>query len=212
MTDNPFVFDSEDTPYLKHHFQEKCWYRGKEKIDANYFMVDPATMLMGWGKYTAGEGYSYIWQKDLFSPVTRPDEEYKKAFSVWMQPIYVQGKDNNVHHPISLWQRHSFGEYKGFQEMGASFYNEIQKPENEGKLPAVKYTGSESISIGKGATSIPHFEFVGMKDRPIDFVIPDWYSESPSDNQNDDFLPKSDGDTQTTNSVLDILDSGDIPF
>ena len=212
MTDNPFVFDSEDTPYLKHHFQEKCWYRGKEKIDANYFMVDPATMLMGWGKYTAGEGYSYIWQKDLFSPVTRPDEEYKKAFSVWLQPIYVQGKDNNVHHPISLWQRHSFGEYKGFQEMGASFYNEIQKPENEGKLPAVKYTGSESISIGKGATSIPHFEFVGMKDRPTDFVIPDWYSESPSDNLNDDFLPKSDGDTQTTNSVLDTLDSGDIPF
>ena len=212
MTDNPFVFDSEDTPYLKHHFQEKCWYRGKEKIDANYFMVDPATMLMGWGKYTAGEGYSYIWQKDLFSPVTRPDEEYKKAFSVWMQPIYVQGKDNNVHHPVSLWQRHSFGEYKGFQEMGASFYNEIQKPENEGKLPAVKYTGSESISIGKGATSIPHFEFVGMKDRPKDFVIPDWYSESPSDNQNDDFLPKSDGDTQTSHPVLDTLDSGDIPF
>ena len=212
MTDNPFVFDSEDTPYLKHHFQEKCWYRCKEKIDANYFMVDPATMLMGWGKYTAGEGYSYIWQKDLFSPVTRPDEEYKKAFSVWMQPIYVQGKDNNVHHPISLWQRHSFGEYKGFQEMGASFYNEIQKPENEGKLPAVKYTGSESISIGKGATSIPHFEFVGMKDRPTDFVIPDWYSESPSDNQNDDFLPKSDGDTQTSHPVLDTLDSGDIPF
>ena len=212
MTDNPFVFDSEDTPYLKHHFQEKCWYRGKEKIDANYFMVDPATMLMGWGKYTAGEGYSYIWQKDLFSPVTRPDEEYKKAFSVWMQPIYVQGKDNNVHHPVSLWQRHSFGEYKGFQEMGASFYNEIQKPENKGKLPAVKYTGSESISIGKGATSIPHFEFVGMKDRPKDFVIPDWYSESPSDNQNDDFLPKSDGDTQTSHPVLDTLDSGDIPF
>ena len=129
-----------------------------------------------------------------------------------MQPIYVQGKDNNVHHPISLWQRHSFGEYKGFQEMGASFYNEIQKPENEGKLPAVKYTGSESISIGKGAASIPHFEFVGMKDKPTDFVIPDWYSESPSDNQNDDFLPKSDGDTQTSHPVLDTLDSGDIPF
>jgi len=79
MTDNPFVFDSEDTPYLKHHFQEKCWYRGKERIDANYFMIDPATMLMGWGKYNAGEGFSYIWQKDLFSPVARPDEEYKKA-------------------------------------------------------------------------------------------------------------------------------------
>ena len=125
MTDNPFVFDSEDTPYLKHHFQEKCWYRGKERIDANYFMIDPATMLMGWGKYTSGEGYSYVWQKDLFSTVARPDEEYKKAFSVWMQPIFVEGK-NNIKHPVSLWQRHSFGEYKGFQEMGASFYAETQ--------------------------------------------------------------------------------------
>jgi len=216
MTDNPFVFDSEDTPYLKHHFQEKCWYRGKERIDANYFMIDPATMLMGWGKYNAGEGFSYIWQKDLFSPVARPDEEYKKAFSVWVLPKYVEGS-NNIEHPVSLWQRHSFGEYKGFQEMGASFYAETQKPENEGKLPVVKYTGSESISIGKGATSIPHFEFVGMKDRPAEFVIPDWYSESPSDNQNgesqsDNFLPKSDGDTKETHPVLDTLDSGDIPF
>ena len=198
MTDNPFVFDSEDTPYLKHHFQEKCWYRGKERIDANYFMIDPASMLMGWGKYTSGEGFSYVWQKDLFTSVARPDEEYKKAFSVWVLPKYIEGSNNNIEHPVSLWQRHSFGEYKGFQEMGASFFAETQKPENEGKLPVVKYTGSESISIGKGSTSIPHFEFVGMKDRPAEFVIPDWYSESPSDNQNgesqsDNFLPKSDG-------------------
>ena len=216
MTDNPFVFDSEDTPYLKHHFQEKCWYRGKERIDANYFMIDPATMLMGWGKYTSGEGYSYVWQKDLFSAIAKPDEEYKKAFSVWVLPKYVEGS-NNIEHPVSLWQRHSFGEYKGFQEMGASFFAETQKPENEGKLPVVKYTGSESISIGKGATSIPHFEFVGMKDRPAEFVIPDWYSESPSDNQNgdsqhDNFLPTSDGDTKESHPVLDTLDSGDIPF
>ena len=211
MTDNPFVFDSEDTPYLKHHFQEKCWYRGKERIDANYFMIDLTTMLMGWGKYTAGEGYSYIWQKDLFSSVARPDEEYKKAFSVWVLPKYVEGA-NNIEHPVSLWQRHSFGEYKGFQEMGASFYAESQKPENANKLPVVKYTGSESISIGKGATSIPHFEFVGMKDRPAEFVIPDWYSESPSD-ANESHLPKSsDGDTMTSHPVLDELDSGDIPF
>jgi hypothetical protein len=51
-----------------------------------------------------------------------------------------------------------------------------------------------------------------MKDRPAEFVIPDWYSESPSDNQNDDFLPKSDGDTKESHPVLDTLDSGDIPF
>ena len=33
-----------------------------------------------------------------------------------------------------------------------------------------------------------------------------------SDNQNDDFLPKSDGDTKESHPVLDTLDSGDIPF
>ena len=216
MTDNPFVFDSEDTPYLKHHFQEKCWYRGKEKIDVNYFMVDPATILMGFGMYDPSSGYDYKWQNDLFTSINRPSEEYKKAFSVWVLPKYVEGS-KNVEHPVSLWQRHSFGEYKGFQEMGASFYAETQKPENEGKLPVVKYTGSESISIGKGSTSIPHFEFVGMRDRPNEFVIPDWYSESPSDNQNgnsqhDNFLPTSGGDTKESHPVLDTLDSGDIPF
>ena len=50
MTENnPFVVDSEDSPYMKHHFQEKTFYRGKEAIDVSHFMIDPATMLMGFG-------------------------------------------------------------------------------------------------------------------------------------------------------------------
>ena len=213
MTDNPFEgFDSEDSSYIKHHFQEKCWYRGDEKIDVNYFMVDINTMKIGWGKYSAAEGYSYIFQKDLFTPIDRPDEEYKKAFSVWLLPKYVNAKQN-ITQAVSLWQRHSFGEFKGFQEMGASFYAESQKQENKDKLPVVKWTGSESISIGKGATSIPHFELAGFKDRPSEFVIPSiGYDTSSSDNQNDDFLPKSDDDTKESHPVLDTLDSGDIPF
>ena len=217
MENNPFVFDSEDTPYLKHHYQEKCWYRGKETIDVNYFMVDVATMLMGWGLYQTGSGFDYKWQKDLYTPIEKPSDEHKKAFSVWVLPKFVDG-DKNVTHPPCLWQRHSFGEYKGFQEMGASFFAESQKPENKDKLPVVKWTGSESISIGQGQTAIPHFEFVGFKDRPKDFVIPNWYSESPSDNQSgtsheDNFLPKSsDGDTKKESYALDSIDDEDIPF
>jgi hypothetical protein len=218
MSNNPFEgFDSEDSSYIKHHFQEKCWYRGDERIDVNYFMIDTDTIKIGWGKYSAAEGYSYLFQKDLFTPIERPDEEYKKAFSVWVLPKYVEG-NQNITQSVSLWQRHSFGEFKGFQEMGSSFYTESQKPENKGKLPVVKWTGSESINIGKGSTSIPHFEFAGFKDRPAEFVIPSiGYDTSPSENQNgesqsDNFLPKSDGDTKETHPVLDTLDSGDIPF
>ena len=211
MSDNPFIFDSEDTPYLKHHFQEKTWYRGKESIDVNYLMIDPETMLMGWGKYTAGEGYSYVWQKDLFSNLPKPDEEYKRAFSVWVLPKYVEGA-NNISHSVSLWQRHSFGEFKGFQEMGASFFAETQKPENAGLLPVVKWTGSETISIGKGSTSIPHFEFVGMKPRPEEFIIPDWFSESLSDNSNHNFPLESDSDSKVEVKTSSTWEDDEIPF
>jgi len=180
-------------------------------------MVDTDTIQIGWGRYDTSSGYDYVWQKDLFTPIERPNEEYKKAFSVWVLPKYVEG-NQNITQPVSLWQRHSFGEFKGFQEMGSSFYAESQKPENKDKLPVVKWTGSESINIGKGSTSIPHFEFAGFKDRPAEFVIPRiGYDTSPSENQNgesqsDNFLPKSDGDTKETHPVLDTLDSGDIPF
>jgi len=218
MSNNPFEgFDSEDSSYIKHHFQEKCWYRGDERIDVNYFMVDTDTIKIGWGKYSASEGYSYLFSDDIHTSIPRPDEEYKKAFSVWVLPKYVEG-NQNITQPVSLWQRHSFGEFKGFQSMGSSFYAESQKPENKGKLPVVKWTGSESISVGKGSTAIPNFEFAGFKDRPAEFVIPSiGYDTSPSDNQNgesqsDNFLPKSDGDTKETHPVLDTLDSGDIPF
>ena len=77
MNDNPFVTDSEDSPYLKHHYQEKNWYRGKDVIDVNYFMVDPETILLGWGAYTKEKGYDYQWQKDLFSPMNKPSDEHK---------------------------------------------------------------------------------------------------------------------------------------
>jgi len=218
MTDNPFEgFDSQDKAFIKHDYQEKCWYRGKEKLDVNYFYVDPATMLMGWGAFSQSEGYSWVWQKDLFTPIAKPEGEYKKAFSVWLLPKYVDGKQN-ITQSVSLWQRNSFGEFKGFQEMGASFYAELQKPENKDKLPVVKWTGSETLTMGMGKSTIPHFELAGFRDRPSEFVIPSiGYDTSPSDNQNgesqhDNFLPTSGGDTKESHPVLDTLDSGDIPF
>ena len=223
MTDNPFEgFDSEDKAFIKHDFEELCWYRGKEKLDVNYFYVEPTTMLMGWGAFSQSQGYSWVWQKDLFSPIPKPEtlngySDYKKAFSVWLLPKYVDGKQN-ITQSVALWQRNSFGEFTGFKEMGASFYAELQKPENKDKLPVVKWTGSETLTMGMGKSTIPHFELAGFRDRPTEFVIPDiGYDTSPSDNQNgesqsDNFLPTSDGDTKESHPVLDTLDSGDIPF
>jgi hypothetical protein len=196
MNDNPFVTDSEDSPYLKHHYQEKNWYRGKEVIDVNYFMVDPETILMGWGAYTKDKGYDYQWQKDLFSPINKPSDEHKKAFSVWVLPKYVSG-EQNIEHAACLWQRHSYGEYTGFQQMGNCFYEASKLPENQNKLPIIKYISSESISIGMGSTSIPKFELAGFKERPDNFVIPAWYG-SEEDESNSPIKDTSSSDAKST--------------
>jgi len=219
MTNNPFEgFDSEDKAFIKHDFEELCWYRGKEKLDVNYFYVDPATMLMGWGAFSQGlKQYSWIWQKDLFTPIAKPEtlngySEYTKAFSVWVLPKYVNDKQN-ITQSVSLWQRSSVGEFKGFLKMGACLFDKLQEPENKDKLPVVKWTGSETVTMGMGKSTIPHFELAGFRDRPSEFVIPSiGYDTSPSD-ANENHLPKSsDGDTMTSHPVLDDLDSGDIPF
>ena len=171
---NPFIVDSEDSVYISHKAATKSWYKNKEELDVNYLMIDSATMKFGWGKYDPAEGYSYVWQKDLFTPIDRPSDDHKKAFSVWVLPKYVDG-DKNIEHAPCLWQRHSFGEYSGFQQMGASFYEESQKPENQNKLPVVKWVGSEALSIGMGTTAIPKFELAAFKERPDNFIIPSWY-------------------------------------
>ena len=78
--------------------------------------------------------------------------------------------------------------------------------ENEGKLPIVKWVKSESVSIGKGSTSIPQFELSGWQQRPESFVIPTWHtSEDDSSSQSPNTL------TETTSSDSISLND-EIPF
>ena len=77
---NPFdIVDSEVSNYIKHDYQNGGWKVGDEQIDANYFQVDTATIKMGWGKYDAASGYTYVFQDDLHKPIPKPDEDFKKV-------------------------------------------------------------------------------------------------------------------------------------
>jgi hypothetical protein len=203
---NPFIVDSEDSVYISHKAATKSWYKNKEELDVNYFMIDTVTMRFGWGKYDPAEGYSYVWQKDLFTPMDKPSDEHKKAFSVWVLPKYVDG-DKNIEHAPCLWQRHSFGEYSGFQQMGASFYEESLKPENENKLPVVKWVGSEAMTVGMGNTAIPKFELAAFKERPDNFIIPSWVSSEEGEAKAD-FLPDEPSSDAKTSTFVD----DEIPF
>ena len=203
---NPFIIDSEDNPYISHKAATQSWYRNKEELDINYFMIDTTTMKFGWGKYDLTEGYSYVWQKDLFTPIDKPSDDHKKAFSVWVLPKYVDG-DRNIEHPPCLWQRHSFGEYSGFQQMGACFYEESLKPENQNKLPVVKWVGSEAMTVGMGNTAIPKFELAAFKERPDNFIIPTWVSSEEGTTQNT-LLPEEPSSEAKTSTFVD----DEIPF
>ena len=175
---NPFdIVDSEVSNYIKHDYQNGGWKVGDEQIDANYFQVDTATIKMGWGKYDAASGYTYVFQDDLHKPIPKPDEDFKKAFAVWMYPKFISDTQNFDLGRAVLWQRQSFGEYDGFRKMCSMFYEQSQLTENLDKLPIVKYTGSETLKIGMGSTRIPEFEFVGFKDRAEGFVLPSFALE-----------------------------------
>jgi len=175
---NPFdIVDSEVSNYIKHDYQNGGWKVGDEQIDANYFQVDTATIKMGWGKYDAASGYTYVFQDDLHKPIPKPDEDFKKAFAVWMYPKFINDTQNFDLGRAVLWQRQSFGEYDGFRKMCSMFYEQSQLTENLDKLPIVKYTGSEPLKIGMGSTRIPEFEFVGFKDRADGFVLPSFALE-----------------------------------
>ena len=212
---NPFVFDSDTSVYISHQAKTKSWIRQEEKMDVNYIQVDIDSYKLGWGKFNPdNRQYLYEWQEKVQIPIDRPAEDYRRAFSIWLYPVYIDG-DKNINHGVCLWRRHTSGEWRGFQDMMKKILaSENDVPNSDNLLPTVKYTGFVTDKNKTGMDSvIPQFEVVKWSEKKEDFVIPEWFDESsPSDNQNNDFLPKSDGDTQTSNPVLDTLDSGDIPF
>jgi hypothetical protein len=209
---NPFdIVDSEVSNYLKHDFQNGGWKVGDEQIDANYFQVDTATIKMGWGKYDAATGYTFVWQDDLHKPIAKPDQDFKNAFAVWMFPKYVTDSQNFEYGRAVLWQRQSFGEYDGFRKMCSMFYEQSQATENLDKLPVVRYTGSEQKKVGMGNTRIPEFTLAGFKERAEGFILPSFALEDG--NSSDPALTESSSSASLQPSATEgsIIDD-EIPF
>ena len=91
--------------------------------------------------------------------------------------------------------------------MGASFYEESLKPENQNKLPVVKWVGSEAKTVGMGNTAIPKFELAAFKERPDNFIIPSWVSSEEGEAKST-FLPDEPSSDANTSTFVD----DEIPF
>ena len=156
--------------FLKFKSNEGEWWINNEScVDFNYMQIDTDTIKSGWGIYTPQNGYDHVWDERLGLKCPQPesvgDLKWKRAFSVW---LFLDGWDVPV-----LWQSHSFGELKSFNNLLPLFWNQLNTAQ-KGNLPTVKFTGHETYKVGKGTTSNIKFDFVDFKPRKPEFVVPDW--------------------------------------
>tara|TARA_R110002033_G_scaffold3035_3_gene18682 strand:+ start:2524 stop:3150 length:627 start_codon:yes stop_codon:yes gene_type:complete len=197
-----------DSLYIKHSSKDKAWITADGEINLVHFLVDPTSIQTGWGMYDGM--YNFNWDEKPGVKGVLPGPDYKRAFSV---NIYIPDVGTR------LWQRFTWGEGEGFNNMCSTFWNDIQK--NPGKVPHLQYTGSRVQEFKVGSSSIPEFSFVKWTDKPADFnaaPVQPAPAEKPSggfsfnDNSNtlDNQTPES-GDPRFDPSAKPLTED-DLPF
>ena len=190
-----------ESPYLKWKTGDMSFYNGDNPIEFQYLQLDPSTFLSGWGCYKQVSGYDFVWDQQFGVMGTKPEEEYKRAFSAWVLP---QG----LSRPL-LWQNMTFAETQAFNKILGLFWKD--KDNNGDLLPVVKFTGARKLQVGLGQSSELSFEFAKFAPRSNEFVIPSWYYEDDtSDVKGNDGL--SDLVNKQINDNNDLLTDDDIPF
>jgi len=194
---------ASDSLYIKHSSKDKTWVTADGEIQLVHLLIDPSTIQTGWGMYDGL--YNFTWDEKPGVKGVQPGPDKKRALSVSM---YIPDVGTR------LWQRFTWGEGEGFNNMCSTFWNDIGK--NPGKVPHLQYTGSKVQEFKVGSSSIPEFTFVKWADKPADFnaVPPKAPSEgfNFSDNTNtlDNKTPES-GDPRFDPSAKTLTED-DLPF
>lgn len=143
--------------YIRHSSKDQAFMIGTDKVTDKKFVLDPATIQIGWGCY---EGtYQWLWDDKPGVRAEQPNPDWKRAFSVWLYFKEVGPK---------LWRRHSWGEAKGFNQMLSLIWNDINA--NPGKVAAFEYVGCEVEKFKVGESAIPKFNFLAWTDKPAGFI------------------------------------------
>ena len=140
--------------YIRFMPSMNAWVVNKEEIELKQFVVDHESVKSGWGLMAEGQAPQWIWDERLGVSGKRPDGEYRRGFSI---KLYL--KDIGV----VEWSSTGTGPVMGFESVFEEIWN--AKDKHAGKVPVVKYAGSEAIKVGKGNTRKPKFEVVKWVDR-----------------------------------------------
>ena len=157
--------------------QKDEWEYNDGEPSMDSFIFDHHSMKVGWGKITRGAPPEYKWREDPNTPEPAPGQTgtdgWNEAYSV---ELYL--KDEGTF----LWSTTTKGALQGIK----TIYQEIWHNAQEGKLPVLKYTGSEETTW---KSRIPQFEIARWVTKPADWndaPAPEVAPEPEAEESNED--------------------------
>ena len=152
--------------YIRFMPSMNAWVVNKEEIELKQFVLDHESVKSGWGLMAEGQAPAWVWDERLGVSGKRPEGDYRRGFS-----IKLFAKE----HGVVEWSSTGTGPVMGFEAVFEEIWN--AKDSNAGKVPVLKYAGSDALKIGKGNTRKPKFELVKWVDRNS----VDWDGEAPAE-------------------------------
>jgi hypothetical protein len=155
--------------YIAYKPQKDEWEYNDGEPTMDAFLLDPNSLKVGWGKITRGAPPEYKWRENITIPETAPGETGTDGWNVAMSlEIYL--KDEGMF----AWTTTAKGPIQGMH----AIYSQVMAlaSSNEGKIPCLKYTGSEETSW---KSRIPQFEVLKWADKPADWNEAPAQEEAP---------------------------------
>lgn len=143
--------------------QDRCWRANGEDIDLKQAVFDLANIKTGWISFAQGMAPESVWDNGEKKPRPHSDAEWKRGFEVEVYAPKTFGDE-----APRTFMTSAVGACKGLQELYVEYEEQRDgvDPNDGGKVPLCKFTGSEKVSVGKGNTSIPQLKIVKWIDRP----------------------------------------------
>jgi hypothetical protein len=165
-----FIETSGGNAFIRYSVEDNEWNRSSEDgslqpVDfaSAPVLIDIEKIQQGWLKLQSGRDW-LPWPNNDSTKVPQPDEKgadgkpvYKQGFSVMFYSTKLFGDEP---------ARELCTSGAGLIKFVQALYGATESGFGEGKVPAVKITGSTKVKMGKGNSRIPTFEVVKWMDRP----------------------------------------------
>tara|TARA_X000001388_G_scaffold26529_1_gene18677 strand:- start:1816 stop:2388 length:573 start_codon:yes stop_codon:yes gene_type:complete len=127
------------------------------KFEFSQAVFDFSNIRTGWAVFAKGMSPEWVMDESLTEQASKPDDgrEWKRGFKV---DIFSQQMFGGT----VEWSSNSTGASMGI----ADLYSAYEKQAEDGKLPAVKFTGVKPVKVGMGSTNVPLFEITKMVATP----------------------------------------------